>query len=89
MDPLAVIGEVRTQVNSIKNRIENYRSGPDTFRTLRRNVDFLDKHVTDMEALLSSSPAALPNGVSVIFHDTLADVCDVLKNARESMDQSL
>ncbi len=56
MDPLAVIGEVRTQVNSIKNRIANYCSGPSTFTTLRRNVDFLDKHVSEMEALFHPVP---------------------------------
>ncbi len=89
MNPLAVIGEVRTQVNSIKNRIANYRSGPDTFRTLTRNVDRLTKHVTEMKALLSSSPVALPPGISVVFRDTLAEVCDDLKSAHESMDQSL
>ncbi len=50
---------------------------------------FLDKHVSSMEALFSSRPAALPSGISVIFRDTLAEICDVLKNAHESMDQSL
>ncbi len=80
---------MRTQVNSIKNRIANYRTGPDTFRTLSRNVDHLDKHVTEIEKLLSSCSVALPTGISVIFRDTLTEVCDVLKNAYESMDQSL
>ncbi len=88
MDPLAVISELRTQVKSIENRIANYRRGPETFRTLSGNVDNLDKHVAEIETLLSSSPDALPTGISAIFRGTLAEVCAILQNALRTMEQT-
>ncbi len=79
IEPLAVIGEIRYQVKSIQDRCTNYLGGPETFRTLNDNADRLDKHIEEIDKLLSASPDTLPAGISVIFHDTLAEVCGIVK----------
>ncbi len=85
---LAVIAEARTLGTSIKNRIANYRTSPETFRALNLNVDRLAKHMATVESRLSSFPGAIPTGISDVFHDTLGEVRDILKDSDQIMEQS-
>ncbi len=85
---LAVIAEARTLGNSIQNRLANYRAGPETFRALSISVDRLAKHIASVESRLSSSPDAVPTGISEVFRDTLSEVRDILKYADQTMEKS-
>ncbi len=85
---LAIIAEARTLGTSITNRIANYRTGPDTFRALNVNVDRLAKHMETVESRLSSFPGAVPTGISDVFHDTLGEVRDILKDSDRTMEES-
>ncbi len=85
---LAVIAEARTLGISIQNRLANYRAGPGTFRALSLSVNRLAKHITAVENLLSSSPDAVPTGISYVFRDTLSEVRDILKDSDQTMEMS-
>ncbi len=93
MDPtgfgLAIIAETRTLVTSIKNRIENYRSGPAIFQSLCDNVDRLGRHIAEVERLLRTFPDAVPLNIALVFDETFGSVRNSLQDANRTMDNSL
>ncbi len=67
---LAIVAEARTLGISVKNRIANYRTGPETFRALNLSVDRLANNMTTVESCLSKFPDVVPTSISDVFHGT-------------------
>ncbi len=84
---LGAIPELRHQINSMKTRIENFRQGPDTFRTLSKNVDRLARHIAEVERLRQTFPSTIPLEISTVFNDTLSSVRDQLVNSNSTMEK--
>ncbi len=64
------IVQARTILTRIKDRIDNYRKGTGTFKTLGVNVDRLDRHVDEVEKLLGTFPSTVPSEIFTAFYET-------------------
>ncbi len=85
MNPLAIFGEVRTQLKSIKERYEKYQEGQGRFQSLQGGLDRLISDISEVEGLLRAFPSAFPEAIVPLFNGTLEYVHSNFKDENATM----
>ncbi len=84
---LGVIPELRHQVHSMINRVEKFRRGPETYQSLKTELDKMAQLIAEMEGVQKLNPKAVSEVSSPWFSTRLKAVQDCLREADPIMQQ--
>ncbi len=84
---LGVIPELRHQVQAMMNRVENFRRGPETYQSLKMELDKMAQLITEIEGAQNLNPKAVSEVSSPWFCTRLKAVQDCLGQAEPVMKQ--
>lgn len=77
---LAILSEVRTIAQSMKDKVVCYKQGGELFKKVSSDLARVTKFADAISAILETSPGALPEEILVLFVETMGALKDTISS---------